>query len=363
MPVFSLGIHADYRCGRTGVCCASGWEIPVTPAAEGAIRAALAQGSLRVEARGVPLFRSRQCLPDGARSVFGIGPGGRCVFLEPDEAACAVHRQAGVAALPPSCRQFPRLALLTPLGVFMTLSHYCPTAAGLLFREDAPDAIVADPPAFPGSEPWEGLDARADWPPSLRPGVLLGWDGFERWQRDAVTLILGGIGRPEGALATLRERTRRAVAWTPAAGALPEHLARVAADVEGAGREADARAEDALATWRRVVATVPERLRRAPPPLGPGAEPPLAPAWDRIAPTPAALARPVARYLAARLFGSWSALRHEGLLAWTAAVSDALDVLRVEAARQLAAGASLDAVRLHEAIRRTDLLLVHLAQM
>jgi len=364
VPVFSLGIHADYGCGRSGVCCSSGWEIPVVPAAEDAIRAAVDAGRLRVEARGVPLFRSRRDLPDGARSVFGLAPGGRCVFLESDPTACAVHRQAGVAALPPSCRQFPRVALLTPVGVFVTLSHYCPTAARLLFRDDAPPPIVGDPPAFPEGEPWEGLDARAGWPPLLRPGVLLGWDGFQRWQQDAVALLLrDGLG-PERALATLRARARRAAEWEPAADALPQWLARVASEGLVVTDDAAAPAEAALAAWRRVVATVPDALRHAAPPLGPGPEPAAAAVWDRVAPTPGPLARPVARYLAARLFGSWAALRGDGVASWTEAVAAALDVLRVEAARAcLEADGPLDADRLREAIRRADLLLVHLARV
>lgn len=363
MPVFSLGIHADYRCGRSGVCCASGWEVPVPAAAEGAIRSALASGALQVEDRGVPFFRSRRELPDGSRSVLGLDARGRCAFLEADPTACAVHRQVGVEALPPSCRQFPRIALLTPVGVFVALSHYCPTAAALLSRPDALPAIVSEPPAFPASEPWEGLDAREAWPPLLRPGVLLGWDGFQRWQQDAVALLLRDGGSPERGLATLQARATRATAWAPAAGPLPAWLGRVAQEIPDAPAS-PVGAEDALANWRRVVATVPEALRAAPPPLGPGPEPEAARAWGRIMPTPAALAAPVSRYLAARLFGSWAAVQGDGLLAWTASVATAFDVLRVEAARAcLESGGALDAEGLRAAVRRADLLLLHLARM
>jgi Fe-S-cluster containining protein len=362
VPVFALGIHADYRCGRSGVCCSSGWEVPVDPASERAIRGALASGDLSVAARGVPFFRSRHELPGDAHSVFGLDVRGRCVFLESDPRACAVHRQLGPGALPPSCRQFPRVALLTPLGVFVTLSHYCPTAADLLFREDEPPAIVPGPPAFPDDEPWEGLDAREGWPPLLRPGVLLGWDGFERWQRGAVALLLRGGAAPESALTTLRARASRAAEWTPGAGTLPDWLDRVSGEV-GTIAAAPMRPEDALSSWRRVVATVPEALRSAARPLGPGTEPPLAPAWSRVVPTPTVLARPVGRYLAARLFASWTAIKGGGLVAWTHSVATALDVLRVEACRAcLDSGGTFDAGALREAIRRADLLLVHLAR-
>ena len=54
------------------------------------------------------------------------------MFLGADR-RCAVHRQLGRETLPSACRDFPRVVTLTPLGVSITLSHYCPTAAGMLF--------------------------------------------------------------------------------------------------------------------------------------------------------------------------------------------------------------------------------------
>ncbi len=363
MTVFCLGVHADYRCRNSGVCCSSGWEIPVTLDAERAIRGGVDSGLLRVEARGVPLFRSRRELPDGARVVFGVDGASRCAFFEPQGRLCAVHRQVGPAALPPSCRQFPRIALLTPVGIFIALSHYCPTAADLLFRDGRPDDIVAEPPAFPAGEPWEGLDAREAWPPLLRPGVLLGWDGFVRWQRDGVALLLREDLAPEAALATLVARAERAAAWTPEAGPLVDRLTALAA--ETAVDTAPVDVARALAAWRAVAATVPESLRQKPPPLGPGPEPAEAAVAHARFVTPAwqSLATPVRRYLAAKLFASWAALQGDGLVAWTREVATALDVLQVEAARRCAeTGAPLDTDALRAAIRRADLLLVHLSR-
>ncbi|HET7293131.1 MAG TPA: hypothetical protein VFM88_11950 [Vicinamibacteria bacterium] len=359
--VHALGFHADYRCRSTGACCSSGWEIPVTPAAEARIRAALAAGSLRVESRGVPLFRSRRELPDAASVVFGLDRDGRCAFLEPGTRLCAVHRQAGPEALPPSCRQFPRVALLTPVGVFVTLSHYCPTAAGLLFREDATPAIVAEPPAFPASEAWEGLDAREAWPPLLRPGVLLGWDGFELWQERAVGLLLREGRPPEAAVAELRARADEAARWTAAEGPLLDWLRRPGAVAAPAALRADF--GSAAAAWHALAATVPEPLRDAEPPLGPGPAP--GPGWEdaherHVAPGWRQLAAPIRRYLAAKAFASWAALQGDGLSSWSRAVEAALGVLRVEATRQCIA-APLDAPRLAEAFRRADLLLLHLS--
>ena len=54
-------------------------------------------------------------LPHGARVVLRVLPSGDCVFLEHGEPRlCAVQRQLGADALPPPCRQFPRVATLTP---------------------------------------------------------------------------------------------------------------------------------------------------------------------------------------------------------------------------------------------------------
>lgn len=357
--VFSLGFHADYRCRNSGACCSSGWEIPVTPAAEGRIRSALDTGLLRVESRARPLFRARRGLPEGARVVFGLDRRGRCAFFEAESRLCAVHRQIGPQALPPSCRQFPRVALLTPVGTFVTLSHYCPTAAKLLFREDAEAAIIADPPAFPAQEPWEGLDAREAWP-FLRPGVLLGWDGFELWQEQAVRLLLRADLGPEDAVAALRARAARAGDWTPDEGPLLQWLRRASPDPTPAPAAFDA----AATTWSVVVAAVPAALRVSSPPLGPGPGP--APDWaaahDRhVRPVWASFGSPIRRYLAAKVFASWVALQGDGVLAWTRAVETALAVLRVEATRQCLA-APLDEGRLKEAFRRSDLLLLHLAR-
>jgi hypothetical protein len=81
----------------------------------------------------------------------------------------------------------------------------------------------------------------------------------------------------------------------------------------------------------------------------------VAPAWPALAP-------PVRRWLAARTFAAWIALQGEGLRTTVAFLRVALGVLRVESARGSAEAARvLDGELLHEAVRRADLLLVHLA--
>jgi hypothetical protein len=73
-------------------------------------------------------------------------------------------------------------------------------------------------------------------------------------------------------------------------------------------------------------------------------------------------AGPVRHWLAAKAFASWLALQGEGLRTTVLGVRLALAVLRAEAARDAAEGAGPGgSTGLLEAIRRADLLLVHLA--
>ena len=172
--VRALSLHAAYRCRDTGACCTSGWAIPVEPETEDRLRAALRSGALRLPRRAGPDaalpspdpgvgLRRVDGLPHGARVVLRTDEAGRCAFFDPSRrpsGLCAVHGGLGEDALPSSCRQFPRVVTLTPLGVSVTLSHYCPTAAGMLFEGDEALRVVENPRAFPADWPYEGLDAR-----------------------------------------------------------------------------------------------------------------------------------------------------------------------------------------------------------
>lgn len=349
MRTLALSIHADYRCGRTGACCTSGWNVGVEPDVEAAVRAALREGRLRV-AHPEPLAG-----PPGDAAVAVDGHG-RCAFFVPGAPhACAIHGALGHDALPVSCRQFPRVALLAPAAVRVSLSHYCPTAAALL----APQRdvrVVEDPPAFPPGRPYEGLDARAAHGPLLRPGVLLGWDAHAAWEEHAVTVLSSAAG-PEAALERLRAGAEALRGWTPARGPLPAFAARVLADGAGEATAGPMPFERALALHSVAVDAVPAGLPR-PGPL-PGAlriaDRHVLDAWDRHG-------RLVGRYLAARAFGAWMGLQGDGLRTTVHALEVALAVLRVEAARRCwGSGALLDRPRLLEAVRATDLLLLHLA--
>jgi Fe-S-cluster containining protein len=409
-----LSFHAGYRCRSTGACCSSGWDIPVEPQAEAHLRDALASGALRVPdpaatsirprpdaPRGADCFRAVPGLPHGARVVLAASPSGRCAFLDGDS-RCAVHGQLGPEALPSACRDFPRVVTLTPLGVSISLSHYCPTAAEMLFPPAAPRnasavtlrdsglpgpdgpavtlrdsglpgpegsaiAILENPPGLPPSWPYEGLDARDAVPPLLRPGVLMDWPSLERWEAFAISILGDHRRSPESALDLLDAAAEQAGRWTPADGPFEEYFVsslRGAAsgpgDVKG-GSLARRRAPSTLGmteAWDFVAQCVPHRaalLPRAPRGLEDADRRLVAPAWS-------SLGLPVRRWLAAKAFASWVVLQGDGLRTTVLGLRVALGVLRAEASRGCAeASRVLDAELLKAAVRRADLLLVHLA--
>ena len=359
MRVRALSIHADYRCRSSGACCRSGWDIPVEPAAEERIHEGMGHGRLRP---ALAWARPARGLPQRARVLLRVLPSGECVFLEHGTPRlCAVQRQLGAAAMPSACRQFPRIATLTPTGVSLTLSHYCPTAATLLFRDDVALAVVSDPPAFPASWPYDGLDARDAFPPLLRPGVLTSWAAHARLEEHAVA-VLGredvSVGQALTQLAAEAEALR---AWTVASGPFDDLVTRVIvtpAPPPAPGLPLDA----VLADWERVATVVPsghplpKSPRQAVEAFG------SARAQAAVEEGCVASRRAVGRWLAAKAFASWLALQGEGLRTTALGLRVALGSLRAEAARGCAeAGRALDADLLKEAIRRADRLLVHLA--
>jgi Fe-S-cluster containining protein len=338
VAVRALSIHADYGCRSSGACCTSGWPIPLEPGVEQRLEGGLRSGALRLPRLEPEWLRPAPGLPHGARAVLRQDAAGACVFLEAGHPRlCAVHRQLGEDALPSACRQFPRVATLTPQGVSLTLSHYCPTAAALLFRDGARLEIVTDPPAFPASWPYEGLDARDSLPPLLRPGVLMSWESHARFEEHAVATLAREQLTP--ALARSAERpvppTPRAAMSLAAAFDEWEHTASVVPASHP--QPASPRAEAEGLGIARV-----ERL------VGEG--------W-------AGLRRPVGGWLASKAFASWLALQGEGLRTSVLGIESARAVLLAEAARGCAFAQSraLDASLLKEAVRRADLLLLHLA--
>src|SRR5215831_8464688 len=111
--IWCLDFHAPYHCRHAGACCRAGWTIP---------------------------------FDDG--TVAARDAGGACTFLDATARLCSIHRAGGVRALPLTCRMFPRVVLHDARGTFVSLSHFCPTAASLLFSSGGPAAIVPAPRAL-----------------------------------------------------------------------------------------------------------------------------------------------------------------------------------------------------------------------
>ena len=372
VPVFVLSIHADYACRHSGACCTAGWRIPVEPACE---------DRLLLSSLGRTRDSSRLLERGDGLTVMALAEGGACLAFEPGAgragSRCAVHRVLGHDALPSACRHFPRAAVTDDIGTFVTLSHFCPTAAGMLFRDDVELSIVEAPASFGSLTEYEGFDARGALPPLLAPGMLMDLESHHAWERHVIRLFADRTHTPELALERLGSQAAQLCSWRPVDGPLQtriESLGEAASDdatnqsgervLTGCGGRvavecgAHEQASAQLARLYEVVrASVPPGLEPEPLPvdLADTDAQLVAPEWRRFA-------VPISRYLAARAFASWISWQARGVVTAVAALWAARAVLRVEAGRQCrAAGRILDGPLLVQAIRQTDLLLVHKA--
>jgi hypothetical protein len=283
---FSLSIHADYRCRHAGACCTAGWEIPV-------------------ELHRQPLIGAATLPTEGG-----------CRFFDADgHRLCALQRDHGHDALPMACQQFPRRPLLDDRGTHIGLSHFCPTAASMLFRDDVPLEIVRNPPAFPADGHYEGMDARGALPPLLAPDVLMDLDSYSAWEREAVSLFARDDWTADQALSALSSATAALSKWRPGGEPLADAV-----------RQAFDRHRSAPATLRADIH----------------------------------LTRPLRYYAAAKVFASWTAYQSDRLSEVVASARRALRVLTAEAERICkGSGRTVDEAVLHEAAQTADYRLLH----
>jgi len=167
--VSALSIHADYRCRHSGVCCTTAWDVPMELRVYRGLSQAVSEGRLKTspEAAGLEPFVVDPELPEDEAAIFERLDSGACVFFDHQSRHCLVHRDLGEGALATTCRTFPRLAVQDARGTSITLSHFCPTAASQLFRDDVPLEIVENPPAFPPAD-YDGLSVPDEELPPLR---------------------------------------------------------------------------------------------------------------------------------------------------------------------------------------------------
>ena len=337
-----LSFHSGYRCQNTGVCCSSGWEIAVEEKVESRLRGALGKTPARLP-NGPNGFQPMADPPTGCKSALRrVDSTGSCWFRDDPGRACAIHRDLGLEALPSACRHFPRVCVLEPGLVSVSLSHYCPTAAGLLF-DDSPDfRLVTGPRAFPADWPFEGLDARTAYPPLLRPGVLLGFDGLRAFEDRAVAVLSREALWP--ALATIEAAVESARSWTQHAGPLLELV-----------NESFAITPESSQEQRRVAD--PRRILLAA--LAEGTKPTVD--LPDFRPGPAAVSSRVdlalRRYLASRLIAAWIAFQGEDLRSVPRYLRLCLDtVFLFESA---GGSGESEAARWKKAVRHADLWILH----
>jgi hypothetical protein len=292
---------------------------------------------------------------DEAAAMVARTDRGDCVFFHRGTHLCVVHRDLGETALPATCRHFPRLALNDRRGTFITLTHYCPTAASMLLRDDVPLEIVEAPAAFPPAD-YEGLNVTADpWPPMLHPRMLMDIDGYTAWERHAVRRCAAVDCDPESVVTTLLRDATLLRGWRPADGTLENAIAqlprRVVKDV------APRTLNDSLRHYAEAITAVPDDLK--PEPNEEGLE---AAYVDRVRSSWRNFTAPLNRFLAAKAFASWTAYQGRGLLTIVRGLEAALALVRVEAARQCRDSARvLETDLLLGAFRGADFVLNHLA--
>jgi hypothetical protein len=352
-PVRALSVHARYACAHSGECCRAGWPIPVESHVLPVLRQSLADATV-VPARPGP----RLTWPDErlatAPAVLGRDTGGVCVFFDEGqrEGACRVHRHAGMQALPISCRQFPRIARHDARGVDVSLSHWCPTALTALARNE-PITISEAPEAFTDAAAYEGLDARATWPPLLRPGCLFDFGAYGILEHYTVGLLTRPDVSPWTSLGQLGCWWEQLRAWRSRGGTLVALTTRLAEQAPSMPPIVWDRSALRVAMRVALRTAVPDTLRTTM--ADPGND---ASAIDDVWSHEPEARRLAGRHLAARFFGSWIAYQGNGLRAQLAGLVMALVALEDA---MVAAPPAGPRDRTLAAIRAADLALIHLA--
>ncbi len=356
MSWFCLRMHAEYRCRHAGVCCRADWQIP----AESHVLTAVDGGVLRSSEAGLALLAE---LAGPVEVMVPRRADRACMFFEPRvSGSCAIHREAGEGALPSACRHFPRELLVDARGTFVSLSHYCPTAAALLATPDALDVVQARAPLRIGG-PVEGLDATDALPPLLRPGMLGDLEGYAAWEAAALTVFARPDVTAGEALDAVEALTEMVRAWQPGESPLSAAVARASTQVGagselgrsqlGAGSELGRRSRGALA-----AAFAPLVAQHIPEDAFPVAD--YETRWAALVEGEPDVELVMRNYLAARLFANWIAYQGRGLRTIVEWLGTCHAVIRNEIA--LRCMADRRSATLDDAIAaagRADLLLVH----
>ena len=251
---FCLSAHTLYSCHHTGACLRRDGTSQLEPPVVRAID--LHFGSERKQRL------LRDATSPAAPTILSTEPDGACTFFEADAGRlCAIHRELGEHLLPSACRQFPRVTLKDAGGTWITLSHFCPTAANLLFLP-GPLRVVPAPDALSLRGCAEGLDATNTLPPLLRPGMLMDVAGFHAWERSAVEMLDTAGKNVTAALSSLHAATVLIRAWSPGEEPLEDVVIEVMRRASGAPAFEDP--AEAPRRYSLAVASVPRGLTAPP---------------------------------------------------------------------------------------------------
>jgi Fe-S-cluster containining protein len=357
MPTWCLSVHADYGCRHAGACCQN-WTVP----AESHVLQVVEARLVRREGVKGPLFVPSTTPGDVSRWNVARDADGSCVFFDRDAGGlCAIHRDAGAGALPSACRHFPRKILCDRRGTFVSLSHFCPTAAAMLLARDPLQLVEAHPP-LRLAEPVEGLDATDALPPLVRPGVLCDLEGYGAWEQACVATFARADLCYQDALDLVAAATEDIRNWRPGSGALSKRVHTAFRDARpemGADAHAQSRAIETLRalTAGNDLAHV-ERFEEA---------------WQELIPfAPPRFDVAMKNYLAARVFANWIAYQGRGLRSIVEWLRTGAAIVRHQMIRRTlefhagapdtgagGAGLALDPGDFVEAFRMADLLLLH----
>lgn len=352
-PWFCLTLHARYQCRHAGACCQD-WTVHAEPEVIAFVEAR------QIRRAGVsgPLFVATSKNNQDTWSI-ATEVDGSCVFFDQGGGRlCEIHRTAGADALPSACRHFPRKILRDARGTFVSLSHFCPTAALMLLGVDPLLLVEAEPP-LRLNEPIEGLDAVNALPPLVRPGLLCDLEGYTAWERAG----LETLARPDltyrQALNLIAAATETVREWRPGTCSMIEHVERafrrIPAGSARAQPDAHTRAIETVMTL--CAGRVPDDIMRDKFIQIGGFEP----LWTQHAAGPfQRFDRAMKNYLAARLFANWIAYQGRGLRSSIEWLQTAAALVRHQFLRRvLATAAPPGPDDFIEAVRMADLLLLH----
>ncbi len=150
-PLVMSPIVRAWQCQQRGQCC-KGHHVPVDLVTFRRMRRALdAEGDPRA-----PLMDEERAEHlDGWLGLPRVAEEA-CVFLE--GRLCGWRLRHGTASLPKICGSYPHMGLLTPRRLLFGLMFSCPTALGLLAREDGHPLLHEPDGALPTHEIAVALD-------------------------------------------------------------------------------------------------------------------------------------------------------------------------------------------------------------